>query len=113
MKEKHPENELNCLYCLTNQSHPRLARGETYTCGYKPYRCEVCNYSTTTKGNLSIHMTSDKHMTNIQQYDATAAAVQVAAANKFAGGLVAAAAAANNNNNNNNNNKVLLPAGYR
>ena len=67
MKEKHPENEMNCIYCLTNQPHPRLARGETYTCGYKPYRCEVCNYSTTTKGNLSIHMQSDKHINNVQE----------------------------------------------
>ncbi|CAB4064765.1 ATBF1 [Lepeophtheirus salmonis] len=41
MKEKHPENETTCIYCITGQQHPRLARGETYTCGYKPYRCEV------------------------------------------------------------------------
>ncbi|CAL4123099.1 unnamed protein product, partial [Meganyctiphanes norvegica] len=67
MKEKHPETESTCIYCLTNQAHPRLARGETYTCGYKPYRCEVCNYSTTTKGNLSIHMQSDKHLNNMQE----------------------------------------------
>ena len=67
MKEKHPESESNCIYCLTSQPHPRLARGETYTCGYKPYRCEVCNYSTTTKGNLSIHMQSDKHLNNMQE----------------------------------------------
>ncbi|ESO82858.1 hypothetical protein LOTGIDRAFT_91252, partial [Lottia gigantea] len=66
MKEKHPENDAQCIYCLSNQSHPRLARGETYSCGYKPYRCEVCNYSTTTKGNLSIHMQSDKHINNMQ-----------------------------------------------
>ncbi len=66
MKEKHPENETTCIYCITGQQHPRLARGETYTCGYKPYRCEVCNYSTTTKGNLSIHMQSDKHLNNMQ-----------------------------------------------
>lgn len=66
MKEKHPENETQCIYCVTNQSHPRLARGESYSCGYKPYRCEVCNYSTTTKGNLSIHMQSDKHLNNVQ-----------------------------------------------
>ena len=52
---------------MINQQHPRLARGETYTCGYKPYRCEVCNYSTTTKGNLSIHMQSDKHINNMQE----------------------------------------------
>ncbi|UYV84163.1 hypothetical protein LAZ67_X001373 [Cordylochernes scorpioides] len=67
MKEKHPENEMNCIYCLSNQPHPRLSRGETYNCGYKPYRCEVCNYSTTTKGNLSIHMQSDKHINNVQE----------------------------------------------
>nr|KAG5686641.1 hypothetical protein BaRGS_034506 [Batillaria attramentaria] len=67
MKEKHPDNDAQCIYCLTNQQHPRLARGETYSCGYKPYRCEVCNYSTTTKGNLSIHMQSDKHMNNMQE----------------------------------------------
>eukprot|EP00095_Tigriopus_kingsejongensis_P009212 maker-scaffold1413_size42750-snap-gene-0.5 protein:Tk09212 transcript:maker-scaffold1413_size42750-snap-gene-0.5-mRNA-1 annotation:"zfh4 " len=67
MKEKHPESETTCIYCITSQQHPRLARGETYTCGYKPYRCEVCNYSTTTKGNLSIHMQSDKHLNNMQE----------------------------------------------
>ena len=66
MKEKHPDSDQKCMYCLTNQSHPRLARGESYSCGYKPYRCEVCNYSTTTKGNLSIHMQSDKHLNNVQ-----------------------------------------------
>lgn len=27
---------------------------------------QVCNYSTTTKGNLSIHMQSDKHLNNVQ-----------------------------------------------
>jgi AT-binding transcription factor 1 len=67
MKEKHPDNETTCIYCITGQQHPRLARGETYTCGYKPYRCEICNYSTTTKGNLSIHMQSDKHINNMQE----------------------------------------------
>ncbi|XP_031781828.1 zinc finger homeobox protein 4 isoform X2 [Nasonia vitripennis] len=67
MKEKHPDSETSCIYCIAGQPHPRLARGETYTCGYKPYRCEVCNYSTTTKGNLSIHMQSDKHLNNMQE----------------------------------------------
>ena len=67
MREKHPDTETTCIYCITSQAHPRLARGESYTCGYKPYRCEVCNYSTTTKGNLSIHMQSDKHLNNIQE----------------------------------------------
>ncbi|KAM9301507.1 zinc finger homeobox protein 3 [Gastrophryne carolinensis] len=66
MKEKHPEPGGTCSYCKSGQPHPRLARGESYTCGYKPFRCEVCNYSTTTKGNLSIHMQSDKHLNNMQ-----------------------------------------------
>ncbi|XP_692222.4 zinc finger homeobox protein 3 [Danio rerio] len=67
MKEKHPESETEqCPYCSSGQSHPRLARGETYSCGYKPFRCQVCQYSTTTKGNLSIHMQSDKHLNNMQ-----------------------------------------------
>ncbi|KAA0715214.1 Zinc finger homeobox protein 3 AT motif-binding factor 1 AT-binding transcription factor 1 [Triplophysa tibetana] len=67
MKEKHPDTESGqCTYCISGQSHPRLARGETYSCGYKPFRCEVCQYSTTTKGNLSIHMQSDKHLNNMQ-----------------------------------------------
>lgn len=66
MKEKHPEPGGSCGYCKSGQPHPRLARGESYTCGYKPFRCEVCNYSTTTKGNLSIHMQSDKHLNNMQ-----------------------------------------------
>ena len=73
MKEKHPESETTCIYCITGQQHPRLARGETYTCGYKPYKCEVCNYSTTTKGNLSIHMQSDKHLNNMQEIQASGA----------------------------------------
>ncbi|KAL9696070.1 hypothetical protein quinque_015355 [Culex quinquefasciatus] len=66
MREKHPDGETACSYCLAGQQHPRLARGESYTCGYKPYRCDICNYSTTTKGNLSIHMQSDKHLNNMQ-----------------------------------------------
>ncbi|KAF6771124.1 hypothetical protein AHF37_10020 [Paragonimus kellicotti] len=60
-----------CSYCLTKTSHPRLGRGETYVCGYKPYRCEVCNYSTTTKGNLAIHQQSDKHLNNMQKSQST------------------------------------------
>lgn len=56
---------------IAGQQHPRLARGESYTCGYKPYRCEICNYSTTTKGNLSIHMQSDKHLNNMQELNNT------------------------------------------
>lgn len=67
MKEKHPEDETKCIYCENQEAHPRLSRGESYTCGYKPYRCGICNYSTTTKGNLSIHMQSDKHLNNVQE----------------------------------------------
>ncbi|KAK3548277.1 hypothetical protein QTP70_007347 [Hemibagrus guttatus] len=41
MKEKHPDSEDGqCPYCASGQNHPRLARGETYTCGYKPFRCQ-------------------------------------------------------------------------
>ncbi|XP_018411629.1 PREDICTED: zinc finger homeobox protein 2 [Nanorana parkeri] len=68
MKEKHPESHSHCSFCHSGQQHPRLARGESYNCGYKPYRCEACNYSTTTKGNLTIHMQSDKHLANLQGY---------------------------------------------
>ncbi|XP_065314347.1 uncharacterized protein LOC135923494 [Gordionus sp. m RMFG-2023] len=70
MKEKHPvasNGPAACVYCLNSESHPRLARGENYSCGYKPYKCEICNYSTTTKGNLSIHMQSDKHANNVNE----------------------------------------------
>ncbi|XP_061677657.1 zinc finger homeobox protein 3-like [Syngnathoides biaculeatus] len=85
MKEKHPEPGGQCVcgtsgrkcvcgnstrgacgYCSSGKPHPRLARGETYACGYKPYRCEVCDYATSSKGNLSIHMQSDKHLNNVQ-----------------------------------------------
>ncbi|XP_064202197.1 zinc finger homeobox protein 4-like [Anguilla rostrata] len=66
VKEKHPEMGSSCPYCGTGQPHPRLSRGESHTCGYKPFHCEVCNYSTTTKGNLTIHMQSDRHLTNVQ-----------------------------------------------
>uniref|UniRef100_A0A914ZXI9 Zinc finger homeobox protein 3 n=1 Tax=Parascaris univalens TaxID=6257 RepID=A0A914ZXI9_PARUN len=70
MKEKHAENEVRCIYCVQGRAHPRLARGESYSCGYKPYRCELCKYSTTTKGNLSIHMQSDKHLHAVQEMPA-------------------------------------------
>lgn len=43
MKEKHQDSGGTCSYCTSGQSHPRLARGESYTCGYKPFRCEVCS----------------------------------------------------------------------
>ncbi|CAG9534783.1 unnamed protein product [Cercopithifilaria johnstoni] len=71
MKEKHAGHEVKCIFCLHNRPHPRLARGESYSCGYKPYRCEICKYSTTTKGNLSIHMQSDKHLHAVQEIPPT------------------------------------------
>ncbi|XP_043069528.1 zinc finger protein 2 isoform X3 [Drosophila bipectinata] len=87
MREKHPDGESACGYCLAGQQHPRLARGESYSCGYKPYRCEICNYSTTTKGNLSIHMQSDKHLNNMQELNSSqnmvAAAAAASATGKF------------------------------
>eukprot|EP00063_Salmo_salar_P005572 XP_013980407.1 PREDICTED: zinc finger homeobox protein 3-like [Salmo salar] len=84
LREKHPESGGSCvcgglgencvcggsrgvcLYCSTGKAHPRLSRGESYVCGYKPYRCGVCDYATSSKGNLSIHMQSDKHLSNVQ-----------------------------------------------
>ena len=40
MREKHDAAaDATCAYCAGGGAHPRLARGETYTCGYKPYRC--------------------------------------------------------------------------
>ncbi|XP_069617901.1 zinc finger homeobox protein 2 [Ranitomeya imitator] len=79
MKEKHPESHSHCSYCHSGQQHPRLARGESYNCGYKPYRCEACNYSTTTKGNLTIHMQSDKHLANLQGYQGSGPAANTSA----------------------------------
>lgn len=72
MREKHSTDlsstlSQQCVYCIENTPHPRLGRGEQYKCGYKPYRCEICDYSTTTKGNLSIHMQSDKHINNLKE----------------------------------------------
>jgi len=76
MREKHATDlnnslEQQCIYCLDNAPHPRLGRGEQYKCGYKPYRCDICDYSTTTKGNLSIHMQSDKHVNNLKELQST------------------------------------------
>ena len=86
MKEKHSTDLANtltqqCIYCLENAQHPRLGRGEQYKCGYKPYRCDICDYSTTTKGNLSIHMQSDKHMNNIK--DGTGNSTNITTDNKL------------------------------
>ena len=71
VKEKHEDGAdeaPRCHYCVERQPHPRLARGENYSCGYRPYQCTVCDYSTCSKGNLSIHMQSDKHLSNVQAW---------------------------------------------
>ncbi|VDN05683.1 unnamed protein product [Thelazia callipaeda] len=81
MKEKHAGHEVRCIFCLHNRPHPRLARGESYSCGYKPYRCEICKYSTTTKGNLSIHMQSDKHLHAVQEMPPSVTSDTVIASN--------------------------------
>lgn len=60
--------DLTCSFCLSSNDHPRLSRGEHYPCGFKPYRCHPCLYSTTTKGNLAIHMQSDKHLNNCKDF---------------------------------------------
>lgn len=68
LREKHSDDYLLlkakqiCHFCQTGSAHPKLSRGESYPCGHKPYTCNLCNYSTTSKGNLTIHMQSDKHM---------------------------------------------------
>ena len=61
----------SCSYCSSSVDHPRLSRGEHYPCGFKPYRCDLCLYSTTTKGNLAIHMQSDKHLNNCKDGNST------------------------------------------
>ncbi|CAF1690170.1 unnamed protein product, partial [Adineta ricciae] len=71
------EIETTCSYCLSNSVHPRLARGEQYPCGFKPYRCELCLYSTTTKGNLAIHMQSDKHMNNCKDLSSSSSSSSI------------------------------------
>ncbi|KJH44156.1 zinc finger, C2H2 type [Dictyocaulus viviparus] len=77
MKEKHADGDVKCGYCVENRVHPKLARGESYSCGYKPYRCELCKYSTTTKGNLSIHMQSDKHLHAVQELPSSIASFNI------------------------------------
>ncbi|GCC45631.1 hypothetical protein chiPu_0029627, partial [Chiloscyllium punctatum] len=66
VREKHPGvGGAACAHCREGRPHPRLARGQNYTCGYRPFSCRVCDYATTTKGNLGIHMRSDKHLANV------------------------------------------------
>lgn len=35
MKEKHSDAPTTCPYCVSNIPHPRLGRGEQWSCGYK------------------------------------------------------------------------------
>lgn len=123
MREKHPA-ELNsngqpveqCIYCAESLPHPRLGRGEQYKCGYKPYRCDICDYSTTTKGNLSIHMQSDKHVNNVKEFKektgggASSSSPALSGSKELAGEIDTTAANIHllvENNSNNNKNSVL------
>ena len=64
VREVHEESEeARCVCCTTGEQHPILY---TYTCEFKPYKCQICRYSTGSKGNLKIHMKSDKHLNNIK-----------------------------------------------
>ncbi|KAB0392204.1 hypothetical protein E2I00_018503, partial [Balaenoptera physalus] len=60
----HSRNSCKTLKC------PKCNWHYKYQQTLDPYRCDVCNYSTTTKGNLSIHMQSDKHLANLQGFQA-------------------------------------------
>lgn len=57
MREKHPETDQTCIYCVTKQSHPKLSRGESYMCGYKPYRYnhEIISRRQSTKCQIYCH----------------------------------------------------------
>lgn len=35
MNEKHNDAPTSCVYCVSNTPHPRLGRGEQWSCGYK------------------------------------------------------------------------------
>ncbi|XP_059499919.1 zinc finger homeobox protein 3-like [Stegostoma tigrinum] len=67
MRQKHPGvGTAACTHCQEGGPHPRLARGQNYSCGYRPFTCRVCEYATMTKGNLGIHMQSERHLANVQ-----------------------------------------------
>ena len=60
-----------CTYCKNGLPHPKKGRHELpYLCGYKPFHCAACNYSSSSKGNLTIHMQSDKHINNVRNQNA-------------------------------------------
>ena len=72
MIEKHKENDeetatATCVYCATGGPHPKLY---TYRCDFKPYKCEICDYTTGAMGNLTIHMRSAMHLKNVRRSDA-------------------------------------------
>ncbi|XP_051882935.1 zinc finger homeobox protein 2-like [Pristis pectinata] len=67
IRDKHRGGvEVSCPHCQAGRPHPRLSRGQAYSCGYRPFCCRHCDYSTTTKGNLSIHMQSDHHQARLR-----------------------------------------------
>ena len=50
MREAHYEQPGNCTFCFSDngQIHPT---SNTYKCGYKPFKCEICNFCANSKGN--------------------------------------------------------------
>ena len=67
MKDAHPENNSLCAYCITGQSQHHPESVSYYKCGYKPFKCVVCNFSCKKKGNLNGHLKSDRHKNNVLQ----------------------------------------------
>ena len=48
VKEAHYEPG-NCTFCVSDgQIHPT---SNIYKCGYKPFKCEICNFCANSKGN--------------------------------------------------------------
>ena len=66
LKEKHCNlsNEISSSKNL----HRRV---EEHRCGLKVFRCALCLYSTTSKGNFTIHMQSDKHLNHLRDLSST------------------------------------------
>ena len=67
IREKHPNIDATSTYCASRGHHPQLGHGETYACGYKPYDCEVCNYSTAWNFNTRKHLQTVKHTNSDQK----------------------------------------------
>ena len=66
MKEKHSDEMNDCIYCSAGQPHPRLSRGESYSCGYKVtchilFRKHSVYYSTMNIGKY-VHQSWNKEI---------------------------------------------------